>query len=94
MRIIDGHELDPAFHQVGDEVHIAGKAIEFRDNQRRLVALASGEGSLQLGTVRPFSALDLSIFGRELIFGVPSNTPAPLAVVRRDQTRYGLAGRC
>ena len=51
---------------------VASEAIELGNDQRSLVTLAGREGSLQLGTVRTLAALDLGMFGHELVLGVPA----------------------
>src|SRR5882724_5497509 len=68
MGIVDGDELDPALHQIGDESDVAGEPVQLRDYERGLVAFAGCEGSLEFGTVGPVPALDLGMFGDKLVF--------------------------
>jgi hypothetical protein len=65
LREIDGHELDPCFHECGDEGHVPSKAIELRDDQRRFVQTTGSEGSNELRAIRFFPGLDFREFLQE-----------------------------
>lgn len=94
FRHIDRPEVHPAFHQVRDERHRAGKPVELGDQQRCLFAAAEIERPAKLGTIRPLAAFDLGEVARErpadpgkipencFALGVESEPGAPLSVGR------------
>jgi hypothetical protein len=49
LRQVDGHEVDAAVHEPGDERDVAGQPIELGDDQGGVVDPASREGLGELG---------------------------------------------
>jgi hypothetical protein len=57
---IDGHEIDSALHQSGDEMDTAGQPVKSSDNEGGFVTAALVERSGELRAVGvPLTALDL-----------------------------------
>ena len=64
---IAGDEIRAALHQVGDECHVAGEAVQAGDKQHGAALAALGEGGEELGPVGVTpAAFDLGVFGHEL----------------------------
>ena len=59
------HELDPAFHQAGNECDRPGQAVELGDHQAGLVLPAQGECGGELGSVVLPAALHLHELAQE-----------------------------
>ena len=63
--IVDGLELHPALHQVGNEGHVAAQAVELGNDERSLLLTALGQGGQQLGAFVFLTALDLGVVGAD-----------------------------
>lgn len=48
---IDGDEINIAFHQAGNEMDVAGEAVELSDDEFCFLLAAKGEGGGELGPV-------------------------------------------
>ena len=74
---VDGHEVDAALHQLGDEGDVAGQPVELGDHQGGAVQAAQAERPVQLGPVVALAALDLGHLGGQ--------RPAPAVEVGLDR---------
>ena len=59
VRVVDGDELNPAFHQVRDEREVAAEPVHLRDDQDGLQLLRQLDCLGQLRTVIALAGLDL-----------------------------------
>jgi hypothetical protein len=62
---IHGYELNPCLHERGYEGYVSSKAIELRNDQRRLVQTAGCESSGKLRAIRALTGLDFREFLEE-----------------------------
>jgi hypothetical protein len=67
LRYVAGDEIRPGFHQVGDECHVAGEAVQTGNEKYGAALAAFSQSGKELGPVGvPSAALDLGVFGDEL----------------------------
>jgi hypothetical protein len=66
LRKIDGHEIDFAFHEAADEMHIASKTVELGNDELRPVQPARRERRSELRPVRALSGFNLREFADDL----------------------------
>lgn len=65
--VVDGLEIHPAFHQVGDEGHIAAQTVKLGDDEQGLLPAALGQGGQKLQALVLAAALDLGVMGGDLV---------------------------
>ena len=66
LRHVATAELDAGFHQAGDEMDVAGQAVELGDHEDGLVVLTGSEGLGELGAACLVTGLDLDELGQKL----------------------------
>jgi len=94
MGIVRRDEIDATFDKAGDEMDISSQTVEFRNDQGRPGLLGTGNGSRELGPIRPPATLDFAEFPDKfaslagkmpedrLALGVQAKAAPPLAIGR------------
>ena len=81
-RHVAGHEINLALHQAADEMDVARKSVQLRNDKLCLVLPASLQGLFKLRAIRPLAALDLGKLAHQL----------PTATVQIILDRLPLSG--
>ena len=90
IRLVRHHERDAALNQAGNEMHLARKAVERRNQKHRPRALAMLKGGFELRPVlMALAAFDVGVFGKE--FSGVTQRGSALSV--QTEAADSLAGR-